>query len=411
MNVLVVTSVAPENPTNGGHLRRWNLLNGEADILCLYRESISEELLPPGGSLRWRRIRVLERVRPICEITRIGNQPVAFSLKHRALALELSAAIAEYRSRYRDLHLIIGDHALALLLIPVLRIPFIFDATDSHALYFSRRALSLATVSPLRAVNSLAWSKTYRAVEAIIARHAALYVVTAPEDRHSILAGFPHARVETVRNGTCWIDQPPIAPQISATAPVVAFHGGMTWEPNRSCATYLAKNVYPILSRSMPKVELHIAGGPMCSELAALTRRHGVVIAGFVQDLRAWLARCSVFAMPMTQGSGFKNKLIEAMAAGLPVVTNSLGAEALPKSCREGVVIADGRRALSQAILDLLRDRSRALELRAKARSIALREFGWSELAARYQKAVMTAGNCRSGGANRAQSSHNYSGR
>ena len=55
--------------------------------------------------------------------------------------------------------------------------------------------------------------------------------------------------------------------------------------------------------------------------------------------------------MPMTQGSGVKNKLIEAMAAGLPIVTNSLGAEALPKHCREAVVIADGRRELARTII------------------------------------------------------------
>jgi glycosyltransferase involved in cell wall biosynthesis len=391
MNVLVVTSVAPENPTDGGHLRRWNLLNGEADILCLRRERIPNELLPPTGLLKWRRIMVLLPSRPMCSITRMGNQPVAFARKHRALSLALSTAITEYRSRNIDTHLIIGDHALALLLIPILNFPFTFDATDSHSLYFLRRSLSLVTLSPLRAANSLAWARTYRAVETTIARHAARYVVTAAEDRRSVLVGCTRAQIEVVPNGTCWVNHPPVNPPLSCATRVVAFHGGMSWEPNRSCATYLAKEIYPILSRSMPEAQLHIAGGPVSRELSALACHAGIKVMGFVPDLRTWLARCSVFAMPMTQGSGVKNKLIEAMAAGLPVVTNSMGAEALPESCREGIVIADGRRALSRAILDLLRDRSRALELRAKARSIALQEFGWRERAEHYQRILVPA--------------------
>ena len=95
--------------------------------------------------------------------------------------------------------------------------------------------------------------------------------------------------------------------------------------------------------------------------------------------------------MPVTQGSGVKNKLIEAMAAGLPIVTNSLGAEALPKHCREAVMIADGRRELARTIIDLLNDPGRRAALRLAARSAAEREFVWPALAPEYRKAVLNA--------------------
>ena len=65
-------------------------------------------------------------------------------------------AIAEYRSRHKDFRLIITDHALALLAIPLLDMPFIFNGVDSNTLYFWRRGISMAMQAPLKALNSFA---------------------------------------------------------------------------------------------------------------------------------------------------------------------------------------------------------------------------------------------------------------
>jgi glycosyltransferase involved in cell wall biosynthesis len=332
---------------------------------------------------------------PPYQIGRWSNDRPDLVDVHRDLGVQLLRAIEEYQPHNGGLRVIIGDHALALIMIHVLSLPFIFDGIDSNALYFLRRARSLAMRDPLRALNSLAWWHTYRSVEGIIARHAALYVVPARADESSIRAACPNARVLTIPNGTHWIDQPPVEPYQHGQAPMIAFHGGMTWEPNRASASYLATKVFPLVRRAIPQAILRIAGGPVPSGFAALARQPGVEVAGFVPDIRRWLSSCSVYAMPMTQGSGVKNKLIEAMAAGLPVVTNSLGAEALPDSCRKAVVVADGHRKLARAIIELLRDPARCATLRVEARSAAEREFAWGVLAARYREAIQTVGQSR----------------
>jgi glycosyltransferase involved in cell wall biosynthesis len=391
MSVLLVLQTAPEDPTNGGSLRWWNMFEGQVDILCLSRNSDPKNsTTATPGILPWRRIEVLEDAHSLCRIGRRGNDLATFVHAHRDLGIRLAAAIARYDRG--DLRLVIGDYALALLTIASLGMPFVFDAVDSSALYFWRRAVSLAPHSPVKSLNSLAWFRTYRGVEATIARHAALYIVAAEADRRCVLAAYPQARVVTIPNGTSWIQQPPLERNGAPSTPVIAFHGGMTWDPNRTAASYLATKVFPRVRAAVPQARLRIAGGPVSSALAALARQPGVEVAGFVSGLREWLRECHVYAMPMTQGSGVKNKLMEAMAAGLPIVTNSLGAEALPDRCRETVVVADGRRALARAIADLLHDPARRAVLRAAARSAAEREFGWADLGARYRKAVLAAG-------------------
>jgi glycosyltransferase involved in cell wall biosynthesis len=82
----------------------------------------------------------------------------------------------------------------------------------------------------------------------------------------------------------------------------------------------------------------------------------------------------------MLQGSGVKNKLIEAMAAGLTVVTNSLGAEALPEEARQGVIIADGEENIANAVIYLLNNPEESLELAKKARVMAEKYFRWEAL-------------------------------
>ena len=201
----------------------------------------------------------------------------------------------------------------------------------------------------------------------------------------------------SIPNGTEWIDRPPLKPTAASSPPLIAFHGVMNWDPNLSSAAYLIKKVFPLVRRSLPQARLGIAGGPIPPALAALARQPGVEVLGFVADLRAWLSECHVYAMPMIQGSGVKNKLIEAMAGGLPVVPIRLEQRPFPKRCRKAIVIADGPRALAKAIIDLINDPTRSAILRSEARLAAEREFDWQSLVTRYLEAIESVSQCPSG--------------
>jgi glycosyltransferase involved in cell wall biosynthesis len=76
------------------------------------------------------------------------------------------------------------------------------------------------------------------------------------------------------------------------------------------------------------------------------------------------------------------------MAAGLPIVTNSMGAEALPDGAKSAIVIADGSQAIADAIIYLFQNPERRLELRQKARLAAEKYFRWETLSEQYMKAI-----------------------
>jgi glycosyltransferase involved in cell wall biosynthesis len=115
---------------------------------------------------------------------------------------------------------------------------------------------------------------------------------------------------------------------------------------------------------------------------AALQARNGidsVEVCGFVDDIQAWLASLTLYVMPMYLGAGIKNKLIEAMAAGIPVLTNARGAEALPEEGRKAIAIASDDADIARATCALLAQPEELARMRRAGRAYALRHFDWAD--------------------------------
>jgi glycosyltransferase involved in cell wall biosynthesis len=151
----------------------------------------------------------------------------------------------------------------------------------------------------------------------------------------------------------------PAAPVAPDRAPARAlFLGNYRHGPNPEAAAMLATQVLPLLRRSDPAAELWLAG-PHPQYVQALAGIPGVRVLGFVPDLHGLFAQVRVLLAPLLSGSGFRVKALAALAHGLPVVTNRLGARGIdvPAPAR---TIAEGPEALANATLRLLRSPSDA---------------------------------------------------
>ena len=254
---------------------------------------------------------------------------------------------------------------------------FGFDCNDSWALYFRRRARAIATTDPLRALVNVRNYLRYRRMEKAILLRAGLVVTTGPADERFLRRLVPQASVLRVGNGTDHLAEGPVVPRDDGRT--IGFHGGLDWAPNLSTARRLTRRIAPALAaRSERPVRLRIAGRPIPTDIAGLDGRAGVSVDGFVPDLRAWMASLSLYVMPMYQGGGIKNKLIEALAHGLPVVTNPLGAEALESGGEAAVAIARTDRDLVDTVLALLDDPNRLAAMRVAARRHAEHHYDWA---------------------------------
>jgi glycosyltransferase involved in cell wall biosynthesis len=180
-----------------------------------------------------------------------------------------------------------------------------------------------------------------------------LQTVTA-EDAET-LRGLVGRAVE-VRRPTFDVPRVPVAP---GEAPARAlFLGDYNHRPNPEAAAMLVREVLPLLRAASPAAELWLAG-PHSEHVQSLANTPGVRLMGFVPDLHGLFGQVRLLLAPLLSGGGFRMKSVAALAHGLPVVTNQLGARgcAAPAPAR---TIVEGPRALADAALELLRSPSAA---------------------------------------------------
>ncbi|MDO9542780.1 MAG: glycosyltransferase, partial [Kiritimatiellia bacterium] len=138
----------------------------------------------------------------------------------------------------------------------------------------------------------------------------------------------------------------------------------------------LVARCWPQLKKTRPQRKCYIVGRGATSAIRDLARRDPqIVVTGEVRDIRPYLARARVSICPVRIGSGFRAKILEAMASGVPVVSTSLGAEGIPSGSGETLLLADTPGQMLKCIRLLLTDASLCAAMAAKARELVINRF------------------------------------
>jgi glycosyltransferase involved in cell wall biosynthesis len=130
------------------------------------------------------------------------------------------------------------------------------------------------------------------------------------------------------------------------------FVGNFSHRPNADAVHFLAREILPLIRKSLPGIELLVVGDNAPQEFAEY-KSSGVRVLGFVPDLDPIIAGCRVFVAPIRFGSGVNGKIGEALSHGLPVVTNTIGAEGWGFTNGMQVLIADTPDDFAAAVLRL----------------------------------------------------------
>jgi polysaccharide biosynthesis protein PslH len=251
----------------------------------------------------------------------------------------------------------------------------LLELVDSETLQAARRVRPGAPKTRLRA--TLARVLEQRAVRLFQACTA-----VAEPDARVIRTLAPNVPVYVTPNG---VDAAHFAPLVLPEQPdTVVFTGAMSFPPNIAAVLYYYQQILPLIRRELPQVRLIIAGRDPAPEIAALADDPFVEVTGFVDDLRPWLAQSCVMICPMTSGSGIKNKVLEALAMARPVVSTTLGIEALEVTNQRELVIADQPAEFAAAVLRLLRDPDARKRIGAAGRELVVRRYTWDACAASY---------------------------
>lgn len=253
---------------------------------------------------------------------------------------------------------------------PLARFPCVFDMVDVD----SEKWAELSTTSR--------WPKRWlyrreagllRKFERYAMNHAYATTVVSERERVVLDGVMPHCRISVVQNG---VDLSSLTPQQPPTnEPRVIFCGVFDYEPNVAGAVWVAREVWPLVKQVEPRAELTLLGMNPTRAVRALEDDSSIRVTGTVPDVRTYLWQSAVSIAPLWLSRGVQNKVLEAIAAGLPCVVTPPVFEGLPHAVRQACISAPDAQSFADGILRLLRKSPE--DRRAIATGADLSELSW----------------------------------
>jgi glycosyltransferase involved in cell wall biosynthesis len=150
-------------------------------------------------------------------------------------------------------------------------------------------------------------------------------------------------------------------------------------------ALYVAGEIMPLIWRHRPEVKLEIVGKDPVREVVALAQNPAITVTGSVPDMRPYLQRATVAAVPITYGAGIQNKVLEAMACATPVVTTPQAVTAISAVPGRDLLVAADAETLAEEILCLLSDPAMQRSIGYSGRTYVERYHDWRNIVAQLE--------------------------
>ncbi len=223
--------------------------------------------------------------------------------------------------------------------------------------------------------QSAAFARFARAARRMEARWLPRFscvLVASNQDAGRVLRIAPHAAVHVFPNAL-----PAVAAPQASEENVVAFSGNLEYGPNVSAVRFFRAQVWPLLRERWPDLRWRLVGRNPGAVAKCVRGDERVEFTGPVEDAVAELEKARVVVVPLLAGSGTRVKILEAWAAGRAVVSTTLGAEGLPVSDGEHLLLRDTAESFAAAVSSLLASSEERRRLGLAGRSLLEREFTW----------------------------------
>jgi len=199
-----------------------------------------------------------------------------------------------------------------------------------------------------------------------------LVLATSQADAKIVRTIAPHATVAIYPNAL-----PAKALPEAGDEEAVVFSGNMEYHPNFTAVRFFRREIWPQLRERWPRLVWRLVGSNPAAVRRFTEGDERIEVAGSVPDAVSELARSRVAVVPLLSGSGTRLKILEAWAAGLPVVSTTLGAEGLPLRDGETGLLADGAEAFVDAVTRLLTCKELRYRIGTAGRVLLEKEFTW----------------------------------
>lgn len=216
----------------------------------------------------------------------------------------------------------------------------------------------------------------------VSADEVALFASRIGTGRRGLADGRGHADVRKLGNGIdCnFYDASLVTPEPrmrKCAGPRLIFTGQMDYAPNVEAAVRVARRIMPLVRERHPEVTFHVVGRRPTDEVLALDGLHGTRVWGRVDDVRPWLKAADMAICPLEIARGIQNKVLEAMAMGLPVVVSPAAATGIDAVDGHHLVVGASDEALAQAVCMLADAPREAMVVGMAARRFAVERMSW----------------------------------
>lgn len=382
MKILMIVPFLPNTSMSGGQTRWYNIIkllsrNHEITLFTSIKDE-SEKRFIPELEKYCKKVRVFERSKSAWTLKNVllaelGLFPLVvirnFSLaERRAVQKEIS------ENKYDLIH---AEAFYVMPHIPRTDVPIILvEQTIEFMVYkhyvdtevpFYLKPLYLLDVIKLKFWEKHYWKKADR------------LVAVSNEDRIVMQKQIPDLRVDIIPNG---VDSAHYsAAKYKKKSPPRVMYGvtNFEWLQNVEAVDLLLNKVWPKVHRAVPEAKLWIVGRKIPQHIVDLSRsRADIEITESIKDAREAYKSAYVMVTPIKGAGGTRLKILEAMAAGLPVVSTSVGVAGLGLDNDQQSIISDTMDGLAKATIKLLRSPKLAAKIGESGRKFVEKHFDWN---------------------------------
>ncbi len=386
LNILFVANRFPYPPFRGDKLKIYNLTRRLAAKHDLYLVTFYEKR---------EELQYLKDIQPYFKEIELVYLPKWRSVLNGIPALfsstPLQLAYFKSAKMKRMVKFAIGKYNIDVIHTQHLRmsqytskiaIPKILDLPDAFSLYFKRRK---ETERPLvnRLIDAIETGRITKA-EKIIANYDKTLVCSV-EDQKYLEKLHKTDNVDILLNGVDLETFEVGEGHDYSHNHTLLFTGNMDYAPNVDAVKYFVKEMWPAIAQANPNTQFIIAGQRPVEVVKQLANDR-IAVTGFTPDLKDMYAEASVVIAPLRFGAGTQNKVLEAMAMGVPTVCTHIGFEGLQIESGQGVIMAKEKEKFILEVNILLSDTAKRQSVGEQGLAIARTRFSWDRIALQLEK-------------------------
>jgi sugar transferase (PEP-CTERM/EpsH1 system associated) len=375
MRILFLTHRVPYPPDKGDRIRSYNIIKFLSKFHSVALMSVSHEAIHP------RNLEVLHRYCESVEFFKIsplvGKIKSCFHLFTQSpLTLPFFYSRAFHNSVARKLRggqfdlVYVYSSSMAQYVFGAENIPKLMDFIDVD----SEKWLNYAA----RATQPMKWiygteGARLRLFEKKVASFCDQVIFASSNEQEAFRRIVPENRSVTVTNGVT-SNRPS---SCSRRSNKVVFVGSMDYLPNIDAMAYFVREILPLIQSEIPGVELFIVGRNPSRRVEALGRVRNVVVTGAVGSVVPYLHGAAASVIPLRIARGIQNKVLEAMAQGVPVITTSAALEGIEARPGDEVLIGDDPRSFAAMTVAVLKDAGLRKRLSRNGFALVREKYDW----------------------------------